>query len=80
MGQLETGMEEVLTSEEELAILREFDEETQAAPAQAKSTGPARTPPAVQEAEAPPVVEPVAEKPPSAAPDQKARPTDAEPT
>lgn len=80
VGQLETGMEEVLTSEEELAILREFSEETQAAPAQAKSTGPARTPPAEQEAEAPHVVEPVVEKPPSAAPDQKARPTDAEPT
>ena len=80
VGQLETGMEEVLTSEEELAILREFDEETQAAPAQAKSTGPARTPPAVKEAEAPPEVGPVAEKPPSAAPDQKARPPDAEPT
>lgn len=80
VSSLETGIEESLTSDEELAILREFKEEAEPAPAKAETVGPAATPPSPLAAEAPPAAEPSVEEPLSAAPEQKNRPADAEPT
>ncbi|MHC4697015.1 MAG: hypothetical protein ACYTFA_09750 [Planctomycetota bacterium] len=81
VGSLESGMEQVLASEEELAILREFEEADKpaAAPDSARTAHAAPTPPqaepsrpAAQSAEEPPSGEPE--------PEQKARPADPEAT
>ena len=80
VGSLETGLEEALTSDDELAILQEFDAadeppEARASPARPQTSSPQR------QAEAPRPAEPAAEEPPSStgesAPPRRA---DAEPT
>ena len=76
VGSLETGIEESLTNDEELAILREFDEPKEKAPT---TTERVETP----DVPAAPAAEADAEKgtrePPSATPDAKSRRADAEP-
>ncbi len=79
VGSLETGIEESLTSDEELAILKEFDGavETTAPPqktASAESTAEPRV-----ASTAPPEPEPVPEEPPPAG-GESTRRADAEPT
>lgn len=80
VGNLETGMEESLSSDEELAILREFegaDAPTVGKPEQAK---PAAAPPSVDTPVADTTVESEVEESPSDAPVEKNRPADAEPS
>ncbi|MHC4093287.1 MAG: hypothetical protein ACYSVY_23960, partial [Planctomycetota bacterium] len=85
VGQLETGMEEALSSDEEQAILREFEESDEPAPAATEDAERAETPPARPQAVTPPTAEPgvaepdAAEPPSSAADPKKSRPADAEP-
>ncbi len=85
VGQLETGMEEALSSDEEQAILREFEKSDEPAPAATEGTERAEVPPARTRAVTPPtaepgVAEPDAAEPPSTAADpKKSRPADAEP-
>jgi len=76
---LESGMEQVLASEDELAILREFDEADKAAAGQEsrEAAGPAPTRVKADSARA---LEPDAEEPPSAAPGKDRSPADPEPT
>lgn len=80
VGHLETGMEEALSSDEERAILREFEGTQDQPEAQRESVEPGKTPPAAQQAVTPPAVEPGVEEPPSSAAGQETRPADAEPT
>ncbi|MCH7808086.1 MAG: hypothetical protein IIB60_02575 [Planctomycetes bacterium] len=81
---LETGIEETLASDEELAILKEF-EETDAAPAEAQTAAPSRTTAAADEtgsrrSETASSREPIAEEPPLDKQDTKSRDADPEPT
>ena len=80
VGSLETGLEETLTSEEELAILREFDEVEGKAPAAAESAAPAETPPAPQKVDTTRPVEAPADEPPTVRPEAERRPADPEVT
>jgi len=78
VGMLETGMEESLTSDDELAILREFEGVEEPAAEQVTRSESAAGP-ASNAQTAPPVAEPgVPERPPSA-PEQGNRSADAEP-
>ncbi len=79
VGSLETGIEETLTSDEELAILKEFEEIDQTPPATEKRAA-APTRPVPRDAVEPPAVEPPVEEPPSVEGDSKSRSADAEPT
>jgi hypothetical protein len=82
VGQLETGMEATLSSEEELAILKEFEGEAEPKPAEAAAekaapeAAPARE--TQRKAELPPESGIGTEEPPSAPPAAKDRPADAE--
>ncbi len=79
VGGLETGIEESLTSDDELAILREFELAAEPATATTEKTEPAKAPPAEEKAEAPPVSEPDVSEPPTSRPESKDRRADAEP-
>ncbi len=81
VGSLETGIEESVTSEEELAILSEFDQDETAAAEPKQVATPERPAGSRTEASspAPPIAEP-ADEPPSAAGESNARSADAEPT
>ncbi len=79
VGSLELGQEQVLASEEELAILREFEEADKPSVAPDRAT-PAPPAPAQPQAEASRLDTPGAEAPPSTEPQQKARPADPEAT
>jgi hypothetical protein len=80
VDQLETGMEEALASDEELAILREFEGEAEPTPAAAEFDRAAERPAPPQKVETPPIAEADAEKPASASPPVEDRPADAEAT
>lgn len=78
VGQLETGINESLTTDEELAILRELEGETEAAPPPATPAAPPR---AVASSEpAAPLSEPAVEETPSDSGADKDRSADAEPS
>lgn len=79
VGSLELGQEQVLASEEELAILREFEEADKPSVASDRAT-PAPPAPAQPQAEASRLDTPTGEAPPSTEPEQKARPADPEAT
>ena len=79
VGQLETGMEETLTSEEELAILKEFEGAVEPAKASTNGAVPDKAPPTAQQTAARGAAEPGTEEPPSDARDRETRPADAEP-
>jgi len=81
VGSLETGIEESLTSDEELAILHEFEAEAEPTPATPVTTEPAKTPPIAETEKAEPSVpaESTADEPPAPAPESKDRRADAEP-
>lgn len=82
VGHLETGMEATLSSEEELAILKEFEGEADVKPAEtaaeesAHKAGPQRE--VEPKAELPPATEMGTEEPPSTPPPAKDRSADAE--
>ena len=78
VGSLETGIEESLVSDEELAILKEF-EAPEAAPAGGDGQVASRTPPTPTAEPAGPSAEQF-EEPPSARRDEPSRRADAEPT
>ena len=80
VGGLETGLEETLTSEEELAILREFEEGSERAPAAAEAGGSAEPAPAPQKADTSDTTKAQADEPPSAASDTGRQPADPEAT
>jgi len=81
VGSLETGIEESLTSDEELAILHEFEAKAEPTPATPETTEPAKTPPIAETEKAEPSVpaESTADEPPAPAPESKDRRADAEP-
>jgi hypothetical protein len=83
VGSLETGMEESLTSDEELAILREFEAAAEPATSETEKTKAVEAPSvgeAREEPAAPAAAEPAVDEPPSSQPDSKDRRADAEPT
>jgi len=81
VGMLETGMETTLSSDEELAILKEFEGETESTPAETATEAPtaeaAPPRPIEQKTELPPATESGSAEPPSG-PQAKDRPADAE--
>lgn len=81
IGSLETGIEETLTSNEELEVLKEFadDEADQVAESTPQPTAP-EAPPAPTRAQAHEPIRPAAEEPPATDADTKSRRADAEPT
>ena len=79
VGGLEADMDEAVVSEDELAILREF-EEADREPAAAERAAPAPAPPVEAERQAGTAPEPTADEPPPAEPEAPRRPADAEPT
>ncbi len=79
VGQLETGLEETLTSEEELAILKEFEGTAEPAEASTKGAAPDKVPPTVEQTAARGAEESGTEEAPLDAGDQETRPADAEP-
>jgi hypothetical protein len=81
VGMLETGMETTLSSDEELAILKEFEGETEAEPAETAAEPPAAEAappePSERKVELPPATESGSAEPPSG-PQAKDRSADAE--
>ncbi len=79
VGSLETGIEETLASDDELAILKEF-EDVQAPPAAAPTQQIAEARPAPPQAAPPAPAQPISEETPPSDGDGKSRRADAEPT
>jgi len=78
VGSLETGIEETLASDDELAIMKEFEEDS-ASPEPTTPTKSAEVSPTPRQVEPPTPAQPAPEQPPTPPSKESTRRADAEP-